>query len=179
MIKAHHQSLDSNKWNMRTFRELQDTLKEGDQLWIYHKRTLMKSYAHVVIIVSGNNFIHVNSTGVWSNIRSRAMICKDSFQKLLENDDLCFVVPPEDPVGQETSIFGERAEVCEGICLDYDAESANCETFANAVHGIWGKGVQAPQGGVQKGVKLFNKTAKWTKRNQIPLVYQMWHRIRK
>ena len=94
-----------------------------------------------------------------------------------------------------------------GICLDYDAESANCETFANAVHGIWGKGVQvsdeifrirltnlffdfcilnckcfliqAPQGGVQKGVKLFNKTAKWTKRNQIPLVYQMWHRIRK
>merc|ERR1711963_609113 len=71
------------------------------------------------------------------------------------------------------------AEVCEGICLDYDAESANCETFANAVHGIWGKGVQAPQGGVQKGVKLFNKTAKWTKRNQIPLVYQMWHRIRK
>merc|ERR1719322_2220765 len=43
MIKAHHQSLDSNKRNMTTFLELQDTLKEGDQLWIYHKRTLMKS----------------------------------------------------------------------------------------------------------------------------------------
>ena len=36
---------------------------------------------------------------------------------------------------------------------------------------------QAPQGAVQKGIKYFNKTTKWTKRNQIHLVYQMWQRI--
>ena len=71
------------------------------------------------------------------------MICKDDFTNLQASNDLCFVVRPEVPDGAETSIFGERAEVCVDICLDYDAESCNCETFANAVHGKWGEGVQA------------------------------------
>ena len=75
-------------------------------------------------------------------MRSRARICKDDFTNLQASNDLCFVVRPEVPDGAETSIFGERAEVCVDICLDYDAESCNCETFANAVHGKWGEGVQ-------------------------------------
>ena len=71
------------------------------------------------------------------------MICKADFTNLQASDDLCFVVRPEVPDGAEISIFGERAEVCVDIRLDYDAESCNCETFANAVHGNWGQGVQA------------------------------------
>ena len=37
---------------------------------------------------------------------------------------------------------------------------------------------QAPQGATQKTIKYLCKTAKWTKRNKIHLVYQMWQRIR-
>ena len=141
MIREHRQKLKTNV--MRRFSEVQETLREGDQLWIFHKRMLMRSYAHVVIIGCGNSYIHVNSPGAKQAMRSRARICKDDFTKLQESNDLCFVVRPEVPDGAETLIFGERAKVCVGIRLDYDAESCNCETFANAVHGNWGQGIQA------------------------------------
>ena len=112
MIREHHQKLKTNV--MRRFNEVQETLREGDQLWIFHKRMLMRSYAHVVIIGCGNSYIHVNSPGAKQAMRSRAKICKDDFKKLQQSNDLCFVVRPQVPDGVETSIFGERAEVCVG-----------------------------------------------------------------
>ena len=129
--------------HMKKFSDIQDTLKEGDQLWICHERPMMQSYAHVVIIAAGNSFIHVKSPGAKLAMRSRAKISKEDLTSL-QGEDLCFVVsPPEVPDGVEASIFGERAEVCVGIRLDYDAATSNCETFANAVLGKWGPGVQA------------------------------------
>ena len=140
-IRRHELKLGSN--DMKRFREIQNTLREGDQLWIYHKRPLMRSYAHVAIVVSENSYIHVNSPEAKLAMRSRALICKGSLTRLQEQDNLCFVVRPEVPEGAEASIFRERAELCEGLRMDYNAESSNCETFANAILGNWGSGVQA------------------------------------
>ena len=117
-------------------------MKEGDQLWIYHERPWMQSYAHVVVIAAGNNFIPVKSPTTKLAMRPRALIYQEDLASL-PADDLCFVVRPEVPDSAESSIFGERAEVCVGIRLDYDAATSNCETFANAVLGKWGPGVQA------------------------------------
>ena len=74
-------------------------------------------------------------------IRSRARICKGDFRILRRDDDLCFVVRPVTDQDQDTK-FRQRAEACLDIRFDYDAENCNCETFANAVHGEWGSGLQ-------------------------------------
>ena len=63
-----------------------------------------------------------------------------------------------------------------GARVDVYRESKTCEKILEKIQFI--ANLQAPQGAVQKGVKYFNKTAKWTKRNEIHLVYQMWKRIR-
>ena len=75
-------------------------------------------------------------------IRSRARICEGDFGNLQRDDDLCFVVCPNMESENRDTIFRERAEACVGIRLDYDAANCNCETFANAVHGEWGPGLQ-------------------------------------
>ena len=49
---------------MKRFTAIQDTLEQGDQLWIFHQRWFMKSYAHVVIIGSGRKLIHVSAPDV-------------------------------------------------------------------------------------------------------------------
>ena len=103
----------------------------------------MRSYAHVVIIGSGRKFIHVSAPDVKLKMRSRATICEGTFASLAKDDDLCFVVRPDAQVDLPTAIFRWRAEVCLGFRFDYDAASSNCETFANAVHGLWAEGKQA------------------------------------
>ena len=113
-------------------------------MWIYHKRPLMRSYAHVVIIGQNQTFFHVAASEKTLMIRSRARICEGDFRNLRRDDDLCFVVRPITDSGdqiQDTK-FRQRAEACLDIRFDYDAENCNCETFANAVHGEWGSGLQ-------------------------------------
>ena len=128
---------------MKRFTEIQDTLEQGDQLWIFHQRWFMRSYAHVVIIGSEKNFIHVSAPDVKLIMRSRAKICEGNFASLAKDDDLCFVVRPEAQGDLPKAIFRWRAEVCLEMRFDYDAASSNCETFANAVHGLWAEGQQA------------------------------------
>ena len=134
-----HLSLELKTNDMRKFREIRDSLVPGDQLWIFHKRPLMRSYAHVVIVAKDKNFIHVSSPEVKLLMRARALICEDSQDKL-DNEDLCFAVHPKEDKLPE--FYRRRAEACLGILFDYDAESANCETFCNGVHGIWDDTIQ-------------------------------------
>ena len=75
---------------------------------------------------------------------SRAKICRGNFSDL-SNDDLCFVVRPEVPEDTSSTIFFDRAEACLDMSFEYDAESSNCETFANAVVGRWAEGHQASE----------------------------------
>ena len=143
MYEDHQQKLKTN--SLKRFSELQsspESLKEGDQLWVYHKKPLMRSYAHVVVIGQDEKIIHVAAPEVTLKIRSRARICEGDFGNLQRDDDLCFVVRPNTESENRDTIFRERAEACVGIRLDYDAANCNCETFANAVHGEWGPGLQ-------------------------------------
>ena len=105
----------------------------------------MRSYAHVVIIGNQENFFHVAAPEISLKIRSRARICEEDFDELRGQNDLCFVVRPNtNEIDLETK-FRRRAEACLDIQFDYDAENCNCETFANAVHGEWGEGLQVGQ----------------------------------
>ena len=146
MYEDHQQKLKTHA--LRRFSEIETSpngLNQGDQLWIYHKRPLMRSYAHVVIIGDQDNFFHVAAPEVSLKIRSRAQICRGGFQHLRRHNDLCFVVRPDiNEVDLETK-YRERAEACLETRFDYDAKNCNCETFANAVHGEWGEGLQVGQ----------------------------------
>ena len=46
---------------MQSFKTLQMFLIPGDQLWIFHARPQMRTYAHVVIITETLKFIHVTA----------------------------------------------------------------------------------------------------------------------
>ena len=143
MYEDHRQKLKTHA--LKRFSELESSpgsLKEGDQMWIYHKRPLMRSYAHVVIIGQNQTFFHVAAPEKTLMIRSRARICEGDFRNLRRDDDLCFVVRPGIDSGDQDIKFRQRAEACLDIRFDYDAENCNCETFANAVHGEWGSGLQ-------------------------------------
>ena len=155
MFTKFSQKLKTNP--MKEFSYIEDTLLEGDQLWIFHKRKNVRSYAHVAIIGHGNMYIHLTAPDTSHFISSSARICADSFNKLRADNDRCFVIRPETPEGTRPSIFRERAEACLGINVDYDAEYCNCETFTNAVHGRWGKGYQASQTSNSKSDLNHNK----------------------
>ena len=126
---------------MRKFEDVRNSLTPGDQLWIFHQRPLMRSYAHVMIIIEDQKFIHVSSPEVKLQIRARALICEDS-QDNLDNDDLCFVVQPNPEDKKTPEYYTQRAKACLGIHFDYDADLANCETFCHGVHGIWDNNIQ-------------------------------------
>eukprot|EP00092_Neocalanus_flemingeri_P075938 GFUD01094141.1.p1 GENE.GFUD01094141.1~~GFUD01094141.1.p1 ORF type:complete len:136 (+),score=25.08 GFUD01094141.1:53-409(+) len=118
---------------MLKFSEARELILPGDQLWVFHKRPLMRSYAHVVIITKSQKYIHVSSPQLKLKMRARALICEES-QDTLTNEDLCFVVNPKNDKPPE--YYSKRAQVCKEIRFDYIAKSANCETFCNGVHGI-------------------------------------------
>eukprot|EP00092_Neocalanus_flemingeri_P002405 GFUD01002571.1.p1 GENE.GFUD01002571.1~~GFUD01002571.1.p1 ORF type:complete len:619 (+),score=125.66 GFUD01002571.1:184-1857(+) len=173
MVRKFKLKLKTNE--MMKFSEVQESIFPGDQLWLYHKRPLIKGYAHVVIITENMKYIHVSSPKLKLKMRSRALICEDSQDKLT-NEDLCFVVNPKNDKPQE--FYSKRAQVCKGICLDYEAKSTNCETFANGVHGIWNKNIQVPTGKVQHFASLFTTSSKLFKHNEEPLCDQMMKKIR-
>jgi len=179
MHKKFNQKLKTSE--MKKFSELENTLQEGDQLWIFHKRMNMRSYAHVAIIGREEKYIHLTAPDRSHEFSSRARICEDSFDKLRADDDRCFVIRPAAPEGTRPTIFRERAEACLGINVDYDAEKCNCETFTRAVHGHWDKGYQVPRGAIQKIISGCNSVAKLTKKltwtSELPLKTQMWQRF--
>merc|ERR1712037_388995 len=94
-----------------------------------------------------------------------AQIHEHDIGALQKDDDDCFVVRPDTKSANRETIFRERAESCVGIRFDYDAENSHCETFANAIHGEWGQGLQAPSGVVQQAINQVAKLIKFTKRS--------------
>ena len=140
MHEMHRQKLKTNV--LKRFEDVKDSLKPGDQLWLFRRPKWMRSYAHVVIVAEEGKFIHVAAPALKLKMRSIAKICGGKFSDLTK-EDLCFVVRPEVPERTRPTIFLQRAEVCLGISMDYDAASSNCETFANGVIGRWTDGHQA------------------------------------
>ena len=126
---------------MESFKTLKDSLIPGDQLWIFHKPLLMRSYAHVVIINAADQFIHVCAPNLKLKMKAKAKIKEDD-QGKLNDEDFCFVVRPNCPSDRGSDIFRRRAVICKGILFDYDAALSNCETFCNGVHGSWESSVQ-------------------------------------
>lgn len=159
---------------MKKFGGIKNDLKEGDQLWIFHKRWLMRSYAHVVIISDGGKYIHVSSPQVKLMIMSRAIICEEQLGAI-NDDDLCFVVKPS--AGKDPTVCKNRAKACLGIRFDYDGETETCETFCNGVHGQWSENIQNPQGVTQNLIDEFTKASYWYKTKDDPLRVQMRRKI--
>eukprot|EP00091_Calanus_sinicus_P023210 TRINITY_DN7720_c0_g1_i1.p1 TRINITY_DN7720_c0_g1~~TRINITY_DN7720_c0_g1_i1.p1 ORF type:complete len:722 (+),score=137.55 TRINITY_DN7720_c0_g1_i1:121-2286(+) len=97
---------------MSTFGRIKNDLMEGDQLWIFHKRRFMRSYAHVVIIIDGQKYVHVSSPRVKLMFRSRAIIREDNLSTIDDGEN-CFVVKPQADI--EPIVCKERAKACCGI----------------------------------------------------------------
>ena len=88
----------------------------------------------------------------------------------------CFLVRPSDT--EYADLYLKRSKVCLGIQFDYDASSANCETFCHYIHGNWDQGnVQSPRGGGQQLVSKYTKWSKLFKSLDQPLKHQMKSRI--
>jgi len=144
---------------MQSFQALESQLNPGDQLWIFHQRPGMRSYAHVVVIIGDHKFVHATSPKRLSLTLILKSKIKEEDQQKLNDEKFCFVVRPSLDMARNESVFGQRATSCIGICFDYDPESANCETFCNGVHGIWEQSVQGQdlRGVVQQGANLYSK----------------------
>ena len=87
------------------------------------------------------------------------------------------MVAPPVREGVDTIQYQMRAKVCEGIQFDYDATSAQCETFCQYVHGNWLGNFQIPTGLGQRGVNRFTKSTKLFKTSSEPLKAQMIKKI--
>lgn len=160
---------------MKSFQALQNQLNPGDQLWIFHQRRGMRSYAHVVVIIGDHKFVHVTSPKKMSMTLILKSKIKEEDQHKLNDEKFCFAVRPSLDLPRYESIFAQRAISCIGIRFDYDPENANCETFCNGVHGIWKPSVQVCvhwmnnyficiawqgqdlRGVVQRGANLYSK----------------------
>ena len=125
---------------MQSFQSLRNNLQPGDQLWIYHERPGMSSYAHVVIIVDDQHFVHATGPGgLHALLKSKI---KKEDQNKLTAETHCFAVNPIIPPNRDEDIFCKRAISCLDIYFDYDPQAASCETFCNGVHGIWEPSIQ-------------------------------------
>ena len=126
---------------MRPFEALRKELLPGDQLWVFHQRLGIRSYAHVMIVLDKKNFMHVTSPNrLFRKDILESEIRRGDLEKLCD-EQYCFVVRSQ----QVDSVkLWKRALHCEGIRFHYDPEVSNCETFANGVHGIWEPSAQVP-----------------------------------
>jgi len=143
---------------MRPFEALRKELIRGDQLWVFHQRLGIRSYAHVMIVLDDKTFMHVTTpTRLFRKDILESEIRRGDLEKLCD-EQYCFVVRSQ----QVDSVkLWKRALYCEGIRFHYDPEFSNCETFADGVHGIWEPSVQGQdlRGGSQK---VINALSKWT-----------------
>ena len=157
----------------RTLEDVRDQLTPGSQLWMMRKeRFFHKSYSHVALVAENGKFIHATAPDISMEVQSKAVIKEDDLDSI-DAMQACFVVSPptEDP------IYLARAKECIGIRFDYDASSANCETFCQHIHGVWDKAFQSPTGGGQQAVNAFTKCSRLYKFKDKPLKEQMKKRI--
>ena len=153
-----------------------DELTPGNQLWMLREsRIHHKSYAHVAIISEDKKYIHITAPSMLLMVKSKAVVQEERLNSI-SNLQHCFVVRP--PEGEFTDLYLEMAKVCLDIKFDYDATSANCETFCQYVYGDWDCGnVQTPSGGGQQLVSMYTKCSKLFKSLDDPLMDQMKSRI--
>ena len=158
----------------RTLEELEDELTPGNQLWMMREGKIHhRSYSHVAIISDRGKFIHVTAPSTSLKIKSKAVIKEEELSSI-SAVQRCFVVRPPTP---DHTIYLDRAKACLGIQFDYDASTANCETFCQHIHGIWDQNFQSPTGGGQQVVNAFTKGSKLFKSPDEPLGVQMRKRI--
>ena len=159
----------------RTLEELEDELTPGNQLWMMREgKSHHRSYSHVAIISENRKFIHVTQSLNRSTIKSKSVIKVEDLSYISATLQRCFMVRPPTP---DHTIYLDRAKACLGIQFDYDASTANCETFCQHIHGIWDKNFQSPTGGGQQVVNAFTKGSKLFKSPDEPLGVQMRKRI--
>ena len=156
--------------------DLTDELIPGNQLWMLRKsRIHHKSYAHVAIVSEDKKYIHIAAPSILLMLKSKAVVQEESLSSI-GGLQRCFVVRL--PEREFADLYLKRAKVCLGIQFDYDASSANCETFCHFVHGNWdGGNVQTPRGGGQQLVGVYTKCSKLFKSLDDPLINQMKSRI--
>ena len=158
--------------------DLTGELTPGNQLWMMRKGCAThKSYAHVAIVSENNKYIHVTAPSKILKLKSKAVIQEELLDNI-DNVEFCFVVKPPEREDVGPSLYLERAKVCKGIQFDYDAVTANCETFCQFVHGEWDGNFQNPTGGGQQLISGFTKVSKLFKSLDKPLKDQMKLRIR-
>jgi len=157
--------------HMESFQKLKDSIIPGDQLWIFRKRTLVRSYAHIVLVTEpkANKFVHVSAPNLKLKRRARAKIQEDDGSKIMD-ESFCFIVRPS----YMDNIFSKRALICKGMMFDYYPETSNCETFCNGVHGIWESSVQGQdiRGAAQNMVNIFAKASVKTKSEVLTMQMQ-------
>merc|ERR1719357_1438841 len=77
---------------MRPFEELRKELIRGDQLWVFHQRLGIRSYAHVMIVLDEKNFMHVTTpTRLFRKDILESEIRRGDLDKLCD-EQYCFVV---------------------------------------------------------------------------------------
>jgi len=141
---------------MRSYENIKNDLRAGDQLWIYHKPSQTKpSYASVVVIINEEKFIHINAPNRMLAIKAKAIVEEEDRSRLCD-ELFCFGVRQDCPPDREQDIFSRRASICKGIRFDYNPDTSNCETFCNGVHGKWST-VQGARGKFQKTIKGYTK----------------------
>jgi len=140
--------------HMSSYENIKNDLCAGDQLWIYHKPFYMNSYAHVVVIINEEKYIHINAPNSML-IKAKAIVKEEDRSRLCD-ELFCFVVRQDCPPDREQDIFSRRASICKGIRFDYNPDTSNCETFCNGVHGKWST-VQGARGKVQKAIKGYTE----------------------
>jgi len=164
---------------MEPFETLKGYLVPGDQLWIFHQRKLVRSYAHVVIVLDLNKFMHVTAPKRFHRMLMMESKIKEEDLQKLQNEKFCFIVRPSSTSDGKQDIFSKRAVSCKGIRFDYDPETSNCETFCNGVHGIWTPSVQGQdiRGPVQHGFSAYSKLNKFVKKEEENLTKKMQKQI--
>jgi len=163
--------------HMKPFQELKNDLQSGDQLWIFHQRFMMSSYAHVVIMLNAQAFMHVTSApGFRNQAKLKSKIMRGNIKSLMKEDQ-CFLVRSSHP----EVIIRRRALACEFLEFSYNPADENCESFCSGVHGIWEPSVQGQQirGNTQKSLRSYAKITSAVKMEEASLQEQMKARFLK
>merc|ERR1712142_754490 len=161
---------------MMSFNEVKDALEPGDQLWIFHNRPGIRSYAHVVIILNETEFMHATAPdGFKDKFLLESVIKRASLD--IYSDEMCFTVRSGTV---DSELLCKRALLCEGIKFPYDPENANCESFVNGVYGDWGPSFQGQdlRGCFQNVIKAWSNSRLCYDRED-PLDRQMKNKFKK
>ena len=120
---------------MKPVKELKSSFRPGDQIWLFRSSKLyVSSYAHVVIFIGDNEYMHVAARNM---LTLKSKVKRANFSEE-DEECLCFIVRSD----IDTEILVRRANLTEHISFHYHPKEANCESYANGVHGIWSPSIQ-------------------------------------